>query len=65
MSIINRRLFLQSSAAAGAAICARTAAGAADKPNDRIRIAVMGVRGRGRDLMRGFAAAARIRRSSR
>src|SRR5215207_2267751 len=50
---MNRRTFLTS--AAGAALLARTAAGAADRPNDRIRLAVMGVRGRGRDLIRGFA----------
>jgi predicted dehydrogenase len=51
---MNRRRFLQSSAA-GAILLAKTAAGAADRPNDRVRIAVMGVRGRGRDLIRGFA----------
>jgi predicted dehydrogenase len=54
--VVNRRHFLQSSAAgAGAVLLAKTAAGAADRPNDRIRIAVMGVRGRGKDLIRGFA----------
>jgi predicted dehydrogenase len=56
MSTVNRRHFLQTSIAAGATtLLARTAAGAADKPNERIRLAVMGVRGRGKDLMRGFA----------
>jgi predicted dehydrogenase len=56
MPELSRRTFLQScGAAAGAALLARTAAGAADKPNERIRVAVMGVHGRGRDLMRGFA----------
>src|SRR4051812_49031186 len=56
MSALSRRTFLHSSAvAAGAALLARTAAGAADRPNDRIRLAVMGVRGRGRELIGGFA----------
>jgi predicted dehydrogenase len=55
VSNLNRRTFLQSSALVGAGLLARTAAGAADRPNDRIRIAVMGVRGRGRDLIKGFA----------
>jgi predicted dehydrogenase len=52
---VNRRHFLTTSAAAGATLLARTAAGAADRPNERIRVAVMGVRGRGRDLIKGFA----------
>lgn len=55
MSQVNRRHFLQSSAVAGAALLAHTAAGAADRPIERIRLAVMGVRGRGKDLMKGFA----------
>src|SRR4051794_38732140 len=61
MSTPTRRHFLRSSAAVGAALLARrpTAwvprAGAADRPNERIRLAVMGVRGRGRDLIHGFA----------
>ncbi len=55
MPAVNRRHFLQSSAAIGAGLLARTAAGAADRPNDRIRLAVMGVRSRGRELLRGFA----------
>src|SRR5690242_3739950 len=56
MSAINRRNFLRTSGAAvGAALLARTAAGAAAKPNERVRLAVMGVHGRGRELARGFA----------
>lgn len=50
---MNRRTFL-ASAAAGT-LLAGTAARAADRPNDRIRLAIMGVRGRGRELIRGFA----------
>jgi predicted dehydrogenase len=49
---MHRRQFL----ASAAALTAVTAAGAADKPNDRIRIAVVGVHGRGRDLLKGFAS---------
>ncbi|HEY1381350.1 MAG TPA: Gfo/Idh/MocA family oxidoreductase, partial [Gemmataceae bacterium] len=37
------------------ALLARTVAGAAAKPSERVRVAVMGVHGRGRDLARGFA----------
>jgi predicted dehydrogenase len=57
----DRRQFLAASAFALGALThprspmARTVAGAADRPNERIRIAVMGVRGRGKDLLRGFA----------
>ncbi len=49
---MHRRQFLTSAGA----LTALSAAGAADKPNDRIRIAVVGVHGRGRDLLKGFAA---------
>ncbi len=52
---INRRHFLQASASTLAGLSARTAAGAADRPNERIVLAVMGLRNRGRDLVRGFA----------
>jgi predicted dehydrogenase len=56
MPAIHRRRFLQTSgAAAGAALLAHTVAGTGAKPNERIRLAVMGLHGRGRDLMRGFA----------
>src|SRR5262245_25278298 len=49
---MNRRKFLASSAALAAA----TAAGAAAQPNERIRLAVMGVNGRGKQLIQGFSA---------
>jgi predicted dehydrogenase len=56
MSSLDRRDFLHASAASVASLSALTAAGAADKPNEKITLAVMGVRGRGRDLIRGFSA---------
>src|SRR5437764_13328210 len=51
MTPLSRRSFL----AGSAALAAATYAGAAAKPNDRIRLAFMGVRGRGKELLRGFA----------
>jgi predicted dehydrogenase len=56
MSSLNRRRFLAASAATATTLTALGAAGAANKPNERIILAVMGVRGRGRDLIRGFSA---------
>jgi predicted dehydrogenase len=56
MPAVPRRRFLAASAAAVTGLSAATAAGAADRPNERIRLAVMGVNGRGRDLLRGFSA---------
>jgi predicted dehydrogenase len=56
MASLPRRRFLATSTAAVGALSAATAAGAADKPNERIRLAIMGVRGRGRDLLRSFSA---------
>jgi len=55
---LNRRRFLGHSAAAGAALAvwSEVPARAADSPNERIRVAVMGTNNRGRDLARGFAA---------
>jgi predicted dehydrogenase len=55
MSALDRRRFLQSSASSLAALPALTAAGAAARPNEKITLAIMGVRSRGRDLTRGFA----------
>lgn len=52
---VHRRDFLQSSLATAATVSALTATGAANKPNDRLRVAVMGVRGRGRGIIRGFS----------
>jgi predicted dehydrogenase len=51
-----RRRFLTTSAAALASLSAVTAAGAADKPNERVVLAVMGVKGRGRGHISGFSA---------
>ena len=53
MANVHRRGFLTTSAASLAAL---TAAGAADKPNERVNLAVMGVRGRGQGLISGFSA---------
>jgi predicted dehydrogenase len=55
MPTVNRRDFLKHSTAAGAALSALGTAGAADRPNDKIVLAVMGLHGRGRGLVRGFA----------
>jgi predicted dehydrogenase len=55
MPALNRRDFLKASAAASA-LPALSAARVADKANERIVVAVMGVRNRGRDLLRGFSA---------
>jgi predicted dehydrogenase len=56
VSEFNRRRFLQTSTASVAAISAITAAGAADKPNEKIRLAVLGLNGRGRGLLHGFSS---------
>src|SRR5437899_8293170 len=49
----SRREFL---AASALTLSAATYTDAADKPSDRVRLAVMGVRSRGKDLIRAFAA---------
>jgi predicted dehydrogenase len=54
MQPLDRRRFLQSSATTLATLSCLTAAGAADRPNERITLAVMGVHGRGKELIRGF-----------
>jgi predicted dehydrogenase len=54
MAHTDRRRFLQTSASV-AALSALTAAGAADTPSEKIRLAVLGVHGRGKDLLRGFS----------
>lgn len=56
MSQFNRRRFLQTSTASVAALSAVTVAGAADKPNEKIRLAVLGLNGRGRGLLHGFSS---------
>jgi predicted dehydrogenase len=55
MPFLTRRAFLKASAAAST-FPALAFAGAADSPNERHIVAVMGVRNRGRDLLRGFSA---------
>src|SRR6516225_2682222 len=57
MASVPRRRFLTTSAVS---LAAMTAAGAADKPNERVKLAVMGVHGRGRDLIRGFSELADV-----
>ncbi len=56
VSSLNRRRFLQTSTASAAALTAVAARGAADKPNDKIRLAVLGVHGRGCALIKGFSS---------
>jgi predicted dehydrogenase len=56
MPAIDRRHFLKTSAATLTTMSALTAAGAADRPNEKIILGIMGVNGRGRDLIRGFSA---------
>src|SRR5437868_3730812 len=51
----DRRRFLQTSLASAASLSALTAAGAANKPGDKVVLAVMGVRGRGRGILSGFS----------
>ncbi len=52
---VNRRRFLAGSAGV-VGLSALTAAKAADRPNERIVLAVMGVRNRGKDLVHSFSA---------
>lgn len=52
---MNRRRFLTHATGSAIALSAATYAGAADQPNDRLRVAVMGVHGRGKQLALGFA----------
>ncbi|MBI1918296.1 MAG: Gfo/Idh/MocA family oxidoreductase, partial [Planctomycetes bacterium] len=54
MNLLDRRHFLGTTAAA-TTLTALTAAGAAAKPGEKIVLAVMGVHGRGRGLLSGFA----------
>jgi predicted dehydrogenase len=54
MSHLTRREFLMTSTAAS--LTALAAAAAADKPSDKITLAIMGVHGRGKELIRGFLA---------
>ncbi len=54
MSDFDRRKFIASSAASVGTLAAASAIGAAAKPNEKIILAVMGVHGRGKQLLRGF-----------
>jgi predicted dehydrogenase len=56
MSSPHRREFLRASAASAISLSALTAAGAADRPNERVIVAVMGLHGRGKDHIRGFSS---------
>src|SRR5207248_701748 len=55
---VDRRSFLTQSATAG--LSALAFAGAADKPGEKIVLAVLGVKNRGRDLLRGFSSFADV-----
>ena len=55
-----RREFLHSTAVSALTLSAVTYAGAADKPNDRVRVAVMGTRIRGKQLIPVFNAQANV-----
>jgi predicted dehydrogenase len=54
MAALDRRVFLHASAYA--TLPAATAAGAADRPGEKVVLAVLGVNGRGRGLVSGFSA---------
>ena len=50
----HRRDFLRTAAASAVSLSALAAAGAAAGPNEKVRLAFIGVHGRGRDLLKGF-----------
>jgi predicted dehydrogenase len=52
---IDRRTFLRTSALAGASLAAPAFRKLSGSPNERFRVACMGVRGRGKSLLYGFA----------
>jgi predicted dehydrogenase len=54
MHPLTRREFFMTSTAAS--LTALSAAAAADKPSDKVSLAIMGVHGRGKELIRGFLA---------
>jgi predicted dehydrogenase len=56
MSSPSRRDFLKASAAAVGTLSALSSARAADRPNEKIVLAVMGVNGRGKDHLKNFSA---------
>ena len=55
MPTLDRRRFLKTSAVTLPSLSAVAAAGAGDRPNEKLLVAIMGVHGRGKDLLRGFA----------
>src|SRR5438093_3763822 len=55
MPLLDRRHFLKTSAVTLPSLSAVAAAAAADRPNEKMLLAIMGVHGRGKDLLRGFA----------
>ncbi|MFL5242056.1 MAG: Gfo/Idh/MocA family protein [Gemmataceae bacterium] len=56
MQAVHRREFIKQSAAAVSTLTALSATAAGDQPNENIVLAVMGVHGRGLDLIRGFSS---------
>src|SRR5207253_9275597 len=56
LSGMNRRYFLGSAVSAGALLRSSAAA----SPNDRVRVACVGVRGRGRDHIRAYSQMANV-----
>ena len=54
MSEVSRRAFIQTAAVGTAAATIAAPARAAKSPNEKIRVAVIGIRGRGKDHMNGF-----------
>jgi predicted dehydrogenase len=56
MNALHRRDFLRTAAGSAVTLSALAAAGAADNPSDKVRLAFIGVHGRGRDLLKGFLA---------
>jgi predicted dehydrogenase len=61
MQSLDRRHFLKTAGASGAAAATVAAAGGVLGANETINVAVMGIRGRGRDHMRTFSALPNVR----
>src|SRR5438034_9200018 len=60
MPLLDRRHFLKTSAVTLPSLSAVAAAGAADRPNEKMLLAIMCVHGRGKDLQRGFAGSSDV-----
>ena len=56
MPSTTRRTFLATSTTTAVGLSALSSRSVADRPNERLVLAVMGVRGRGRELLRDFSA---------